>query len=81
MDQTLETTRVRTCWAARELLCKVCCIIQLRMVSNSSSPKHVHIRTIGALTCSEDCKFDTSSCHPLAVSDVSFYVVYHTAAS
>jgi len=29
----------------------------------------VHIRTIGALKCSEDCKFDTSNCHPLAVSD------------
>ena len=64
MGWTWGATHVRARWVARESLEY---IASVRSELGRFSLL-VNARSIGSLSCTADCVFDTSRCHPLAVS-------------
>ena len=71
MEGILETIHVRLYSPASKILIivHVVCASKLHFFST--------LRSIGTISCSSDCTFDTSQCQPLAVSLVSYHNVSH----
>ena len=61
MEEILETIHVRLYGPASKILSIVHVVCASKLLFST-------LRSIGTLSCSSDCTFDTSQCQPLAVS-------------
>ena len=70
MEGILETIPVRLYSPASKILIIVHVVCASKLHFST-------LRSIGTISCSSDCTFDTSQCQPLAVSLVSYHNVGH----